>query len=208
MLFREDKMKLIIITQENIIENEAEAINLLFDEGLSILHLRKPDYSETEIERFINNINPQYREKIVLHDHFQLAKKFELKGVHLNRRNPNPPIHSKLSISKSCHNFDDVKQSAKYSYVFLSPIFDSISKQGYNQAFSNEKLIEAKDIGIINNNVIALGGISIETIPIAARYGFGGVAVLGSLWGNFAKDKDYISLINRFKQLQNICNQQ
>lgn len=199
-------MKLIVITQENIIENESAAINLLFDEGLSILHLRKPNYSEADIETLIDDINPKYREKIVLHDHFQLAEKFKLKGIHLNRRNPNPPIHSKLSISKSYHDLDSVKQSAKYNYVFLSPIFDSISKQGYNQAFSNEELTVARDNGIINNKVIALGGISMETIPIAAQYSFGGVAVLGALWGNFVNDKDYRSLINRFKQLQNICN--
>jgi threonine dehydrogenase-like Zn-dependent dehydrogenase len=46
---------------------------------------------------------------------------------------------------------------------------------------ADETLLSAKASGLINERVIALGGISPKTIPHAAAYGFGGVAVLGAL---------------------------
>ena len=65
-------------------------------------------------------------------------------------------------------------------YVFLSPIFDSISKQGYSAAFEAEALAVA--LQTAKCPVIALGGISPQNIPIAASLGFSGVAALGSIW--------------------------
>ena len=44
-----------------------------------------------------------------------------------------PPFRNKgFTVSTSTHNIDEVKQSQNYcDYVFVSPIFDSISKSGY-----------------------------------------------------------------------------
>ena len=67
-------------------------------------------------------------------------------------------------------------------YVFLSPIFNSISKQGYASAFTPKALFEAKQKGIINEKVVALGGITAANINKIKSYGFGGVALLGDVW--------------------------
>lgn len=66
-------------------------------------------------------------------------------------------------------------------YLFLSPIFDSISKAGYRSAFSHEQLQRAADEGVIDRKVIALGGVTPERIPYLHSLGFGGVAMLGAL---------------------------
>lgn len=92
--------------------------------------------------------------------------------------------------------------------MFLSPIFDSISKSGYNHAFTKEQLLEAKSRHLINEKVVALGGIDHKTIPFAVQYGFGGIAVLGSLWENYLQDKDKKALLQRFRNLQAITQKQ
>ena len=69
-----------------------------------------------------------------------------------------------------------------YDYVFLSPIFNSISKKEYFSKFNDEILLNASLNGKINKKVIALGGINQETLPIVKKYGFWGVAVIGSVW--------------------------
>ena len=66
--------------------------------------------------------------------------------------------------------------------MFLSPIYDSISKEGYGAAFSRIDLKQAADEGIIDSKVLALGGVSLEHIPEVRSMGFGGAAVLGALW--------------------------
>ena len=193
-------MKLIVITTETFFEGEAEAINLLFEYGLETLHLRKPAASPHEMAVFIKQIKLDYHDRIVVHDHYELTKMFDLRGIHLNRRNQetsynrhcegDSPKQSKLSISRSCHSLEEVQESRFFDYVFLSPVFDSISKVGYKQGFTPEQLNEARERKIIDERVIALGGITKDNIPIARSFGFGGVAVLGALWSRFVGGND------------------
>ena len=83
----------------------------------------------------------------------------------------------------SCHSLEELSaHKAKFDYLFLSPIFDSISKKGYSGRFTREQLLEARDNGLIDKKIIALGGITAGNIPIIRELGFGGVAVLGSVW--------------------------
>ena len=125
-------MKLITITQPAFFEGEAEAITSLFDAGLEILHLRKPGASYEDMEQLLNRLPPEYLKRIVTHEHFQLASFRNLKGIHLNGRNPAAPAGFTGHISRSCHSLEEVvKYKATCDYVFLSPIYDSISKEGY-----------------------------------------------------------------------------
>lgn len=64
--------------------------------------------------------------------------------------------------------------------------------------------MNAKAKGIINTKVMALGGINEDTIPLAADYGFGGVAVLGALWADYPSDRDQEGLSKRFNNLWDI----
>lgn len=67
-------------------------------------------------------------------------------------------------------------------YVFLSPIFDSISKSGYRSAFSYARLRDAADRGVIDEKVVALGGVTFDKIPLLSSLHFGGAAMLGAIW--------------------------
>lgn len=51
-------MKWIVITMPDFIENEANYINQLFEAGLDLLHLRKPDSCIADCERLLQEINP------------------------------------------------------------------------------------------------------------------------------------------------------
>lgn len=110
-----------------------------------------------------------------------------------------------LSVSRSCHSFEEVEAALDggCDYVFLSPVFDSISKPGYGSAFTPEQLQWARARGIINRRVVALGGIDAENIPVAALCGFGGVAVLGALWGDDSGNPGEVA--RRFEKLRNAC---
>lgn len=200
-------MKFVVITAEKIIEGEPQLLNELFESGMPLLHLRKPGYSVDETGSFIAQISPEYHNRIILHDHFSLLEKFNLRGVHLNRRNPVAPQHPDISISRSCHTLDEIEQFGKeFEYAFLSPVFDSVSKAGYKQAFTAEQLIKAKAADIINEKIIALGGITPENIATVKEYGFGGIAILGYLWGDYARGLDKKMIKEKYKQLQLICN--
>lgn len=86
-------------------------------------------------------------------------------------------------MSRSCHSLDEVKAWKSHcAYVFLSPIYDSISKQGYRSAFSKQVLLKASAEGIIDQQVVALGGVSYQRLAEVEQLGFGGYAMLGEAW--------------------------
>ncbi len=175
--------QLVVITTPACFDSEADILTQLFQAGMTRLHLRKPGSEEAEQEALISRIPAAFHRHIVLHDHFGLAAKWNLCGIHLNSRNPDIPTGFTGSVSRSCHTLDELTDVSIYTYVFLSPVFSSISKEGYPSAFSTGTLQEAAGKGLINDKVIALGGMDSKTIPRIAHLPFGGAAVLGALWG-------------------------
>lgn len=195
-------MKLIVITTPQFFEGEAAAITSLFRAGLEILHLRKPGASTGEIEELLHRLPAEYLPRIVTHEHFRLAASLGLKGIHLNGRNPQAPVGYAGHISRSCHSLEEVAACKPFcDYVFLSPIYDSISKEGYASAYTPDSLRRARQSGIIDYRVIALGGISSRHLPEVKALGFGGAALLGDIWQRSESD-----LIPHFRQLQAVGN--
>lgn len=194
--------KLLVLTTPYFFPDEGLIISRLFEEGLERLHLRKPGCTVEELTALISSIPLINYPRIILHDQFSIAVERHLGGVHLNKRNPVPPDNFTGSISRSCHSLQDVEQSRHCDYVFLSPLFDSISKEGYRQAFSMEELAAASSSGIINEKVFALGGIDATTLPLLKNLPFGGVAVLGSIWGKEISIDNFSTIIMHLKQIQ------
>ena len=202
-------MKLIILTPPDFFVEEDKILSALFEEGLDLLHLRKPGTEPVYSERLLTLLPESHLNQIVVHDHFYLKEEFSLRGIHLNSRNPAPPLGYKGHLSKSFHNMDDLKAEKKhFNYVFLSPIFDSISKSDYTSAFEINALKEAAAKGIIDKKVMALGGITTENIALVKDLGFGGVVILGDLWNRFNihSTLDYKELINHFRKLRKVAD--
>lgn len=190
----------IVVTLPSFFDGEAETITMMFQSGLQRLHLRKPGSSIAECRSLLCDIPQCYHCRIVLHDHYELADEFALGGVHLNSRNTSPLRlpHNGQTVSVSCHSIEELAarkrdgyfcrdgKHGSFDYLSLSPIFDSISKEGYLAAFTPEQLLQAKSEGIIDSKVVALGGISADNVCLTERYGFGGVMVLGDAWRHYA----------------------
>lgn len=196
-------MRLIVITCPGFFPEEAGYINTLFQNGLETLHLRKPHAATEDIRNLLKAIQPEYYPYIVLHDCFPLTGEFPLKGIHLNGRNPQPPTRFKGSISRSCHSLEEVCQwKNECDYVFLSPVYDSISKEGYASAFPPQVLQEAADSGIIDQKVVALGGVNASHIPELQSLRFGGAALLGDIW----RQDDEAGFTSHFLKLKALCD--
>ncbi len=170
-------MKLIAITTPTFWHGESDAICRLLDSGWMRVHIRKPSATKTHIAKLIVKIPEKYRQRLSLHDHFELALEYNLGGVHLNHRNPLPPDGWKGLISKSCHSIEETARSSHLDYVTLSPIFDSISKAGYRSQFSQIELREAN-----LSKVYALGGVTLSKIEKLKELGFSGAAMLSEAW--------------------------
>ncbi len=174
----------IIITLPHFVKNEAERITAFLREGRAdIVHIRKPEANGQEVERLLQSIPEGLHPCLTLHEHFELATTYRLHGVHTNSRHPLPPVGFEGSVSRSCHSLEEVARlKEEYSFVSLSPIFNSISKQGYMSAFTSEDIEQAASAGIIDGKVFALGGITFDLLSKVRDMGFGGAMLLGDAW--------------------------
>lgn len=168
-------MRIIVITPEEPRADEAEMIVVMLEMGVDRVHLRHPKCSKAVLRNIIGAIPFYLRERITIHDYFELSAEFPTIGLNLNARNPELPEGTTGVVSRSCHTVDETLLPA--DYALLSPIFPSISKEGYSHEFSETELQSLPE-----GKVIALGGITPERIDRLKRYPFGGFAVLGSVW--------------------------
>ncbi|WP_115983086.1 MULTISPECIES: thiamine phosphate synthase [Chryseobacterium] len=175
---------IIVITPEKIMKNETEIINELFQEGLDLLHIRKPFINSEEMTDFIHKINSKFHHQLVLHNHYNLAKDYTISRFHfreIDRRNDLYKSFSYKTISTSVHDIESFNElNEDWEYSFISPVFPSISKKGYGESSTILNEIKGRD----NHNVklIALGGINENNINEAFESGVDGVALLGAIW--------------------------
>ena len=175
-------MKLIAITKPYFYEGEATVIRKLFESGFDFIHLRKPEFDIDKCRILLNELSSEERKKIIVHDYHELYEEFSLKGIHINKNVTSLPEDYQGFKMRSCHSLEEVKlYKNDFDYVFLSPIFDSISKQGYKSAFTEEVLRDASQEGIIDEKVVALGGVTFEKIPYLKELHFGGAAMMGGV---------------------------
>lgn len=170
-------MKKIVISYPDFFAGETEElIGLLKRDDIWRVHIRKPGYGTDEVCRLIEAIPMEWRHKLSIHDHLQLATECGLGGVHLNSHNNSIPVEWHGMVSRSLHHTDEIGVS-DYDYAFLSPIFSSISKPGYYPTLSTDEIKKT-----VNGKIFALGGVTEERLEEVERMGFGGAAFLGNVW--------------------------
>ena len=189
-------MKIIAITVPKMIDEDAYLISNLLKMGIYSVHLRKPEATINECRQLLTKLTKAERAKIIIHDYPELYTEFSLKGIHINKNITSLPDGYNGFKTRSCHSFEEIeKYKTEYDYLFLSPILDSISKVGYKSAFTKEELLKASISGLIDNKVIALGGITLDMMPYFQELNFGGIAMIGGIYNTNALNQ--LQKINR-----------
>jgi thiamine-phosphate pyrophosphorylase len=184
-----ENFKLIVLTPEKEIEGESESIAELFEAGMQLLHVRKPEFTIGEMRQLLNAIPSSFHPRIIVHSHYELQNDFNIKGIHLPEkiRKEGTTGNLKNIISTSFHKLEDIVSTRlSFEYTFYSPVFNSISKERYKP---KQDLIIIKDFLTTNKNfikfpVIALGGITDRNILQAKSIGFNGAGCIGYIWDN------------------------
>ena len=197
-------MKLILLSTADFFVEEDTIINALFEEGLDLFHLRKPQAEPIYSERLLTLIPEQWHHRIVVHDHFYLVEEFGLRGIHLSQHHDQLPQNYRGTVSRSMHSLEELHNRAGLDYVFLSPVFNSISYPNRQAAYTSQQLHDATRAGLIDKKVMAAGGVNSDTLPLLADYGFGGAVILGDLWTRFDihSGLDYKEVIAHFRKLR------
>ena len=177
---------IILIAPENDVPNEIDILTRLFEEGLAYYHFRKPNKDYAAHCAYLNRIDKKYHNRIVVHYDHELVNEFDLKGIHFQEQKrkdhiDNPGQYFKnlsmygKTISSSFHEPEDLEAcDFEFDYHLLSPVFASISKQGYQG--------RGFDVNHIDKTIIGMGGVTPDNLSKFTTLGFKGVGVLGGIW--------------------------
>ncbi|WP_025761862.1 thiamine phosphate synthase [Dyadobacter tibetensis] len=197
-------LKLVVITTAERWLGESRQINSLFEAGLDCLHLRKPHISQADLHILINEIKVEFHPRLSLHQHHEMADNFGIGGLHYTenarRQLTAAALRSNkargLRTSTSFHRLQDLEESAYvFDYAFYGPLFDSISKEGY-QGLAHEYC----DLSgrVLPMPIFGLGGITLNRLLQLPAWGYAGAALLGSIW------KQPGEATNQFQQFRSI----
>ncbi|MDT0676197.1 thiamine phosphate synthase [Autumnicola musiva] len=195
---------LILFTSEENIAAEREQLTRFFESGLPLLHVRKPGMAEEDMKLWLSNFEEKYLQKMILHEHHHLADVFSVKGIHLkeNFRREQEDLSASanrfqlkgFTVSSSFHDQENLENEASaFDYVFLSPVFTSVSKKRY----AGKKF----NVGNLPHQIIALGGIKADKIMRAKEMGYAGVAVLGAVWTAEDKEQAFTGIYNEYRNV-------
>jgi thiamine-phosphate pyrophosphorylase len=186
-------MKLILISPEGDDAREAAVLAELVAAGLERYHVRKPQWSFAKTAAWLGALPSSVRPRLVLHQHHELAESFGLLGRHWRdgESAPDAPRVRTDFTSRSCHTLTALRAALGcYRSVFLSPVFPSLSKPGYAREVDGNGLDLTRVKNVLadrtrderSTEVIALGGITPDKLPLCAAACFDGVAALGYIW--------------------------
>ena len=197
----------VVVTNPTAIDDEASIINNLFNEGLELLHIRKPNSTIEEIKMLLQKIETQNYHSIALHQHHELCFGFGIGRLHFtetHRQKMTDEMLIKLKannyiLSTSIHDVAAYNNlSAAIDYTFFGPVFNSISKTDYGAVVADDFVFPVKKD---HCKVVAIAGINAANIKKVKKMQFNGVAVLGSIWQNPSDS------ILQFKAIQKAWNQ-
>ncbi len=208
-------MKIILVSDFYEIPKEHALLNAFFEEGLEYFHLRKKGYSLDQICTYLKNISPEYYNRIIIHSHFHLVEEFGLRGLHFMKnytiqdfvKDTNRTLEEARQhyrhISHSVHSLHDIKtNNFPFDYLFLSPVFDSISNKGYNSKIKIQTIRKFFKEEPNHLEVIALSGITAEKIESIHAAGFNGFGLLGYIWPRYKENGDVQQALERFRLVQ------
>ena len=203
-------MRLLAISNPKFIPDEAVLINSLFREGLVCLHIRKPESGEDDFAYLLSQIEPDFLDRIAIHQHHNLAEEFGIKRLHFpekKRKITDPEIfktlkYSNLILSTSIHDLVEMDNlSPHFNYTFFGPVFNSISKMGYQSVLPENFYIKSE---IKKIPIIGLGGISVKNLEKVCAMNFNGAAVLGTLW---SEPENMVAKFQEIRDVVNVINQ-
>lgn len=172
---------LVVITAPSFFPGEAVCLESLLSAGLQKLHIRKPGAKEEEIEQLLLQLSPCWYSRLVLHGHRNLTGRYAIPQVHLPLKawKEGGAKETGSTVSASLHSWEELNEiNGDFEYVFMSPLFDSISKPGYAAC---PGLLQ-RPAGPYPCRLIGLGGINKDNIHLVIQGGWDGAAVLGWIW--------------------------
>lgn len=198
--------KLQYISQGETPKEHLEHIQKVCTTGADWVQLRlKNSDAKTILEtaKAAREITTHYQTKLIINDHYLIAKAVKADGVHLGKSDA-CPLHAReylgdnFIIGGTANTLEDCKSllNKKVDYIGLGPYQFTETKQNLSP------VLGLKGYAILLKQlqtkipIIAIGGITVEDVSAIINTGIYGIAVSGALTNNSTSIIDFQKILN------------
>lgn len=177
-------IKLHLITPESSSTQSLISTLPLLQHDFDMLHLRLHHQSDYEIIDLVNKLRDMSfpDSKLIIHDRSHLVEELGLPCVQIGMRSPELKVVKKryptLQIGVSVHSLIEAEQAKEASFLLLGHIYPTASKHQKEPLgiCETERIVH-----MVNQPVIAVGGIKPVHLSALHQIGVKGVAVMSGV---------------------------
>jgi thiamine-phosphate diphosphorylase len=168
----------------------AERLTLAGQAGVDLLQIREPDLSAAELGALVREVRTRLADdasagaRIIVNERVDVALAAEADGVHLKSDSiPTALVRRHVPagflVGRSVHSVDEARaaEADGVDYLIFGTVFPSGSKPRGHRTAGLDALAGVTQA--VQVPVLAIGGISLNTVAAAAEAGAAGVAAIG-----------------------------
>ena len=198
--------KLHYITQGNSIKEHLDNIQIACTSGAELVQLRLKNVSEKKFLKAATaarEITSQFQTRLIINDHYKIAKEVKADGVHLGKTDSCPIMARKhlytwQIIGGTANTLEDCENLIKkeVDYISLGPLRLSKTKENVSPVLGligYSMILEALHT---ETPIIGVGGITTKDVKAVLETGISGIAVSEEITRNFDTIRTFDQLLN------------
>ncbi|MFT5230869.1 MAG: thiamine-phosphate pyrophosphorylase [Saprospiraceae bacterium] len=205
--------KLHYISQGNTSKEHLENIQKACTSGAELVHLRLKNISEKKLLKFANEareLTAHFQTRLVINDHYKIAKEVKADGVHLGKTDVCPSIARKYLyswqiIGGTANTIQDCEGllDNQVNYISLGPFRASKTKENTSPILGINGYTAITDILKTGTPIFGAGGITTADVAAILEAGISGLAVSEAI----TRDFDSIRVFNQLLKASSTAEQ-
>lgn len=204
--------KLHYISQGATVKEHLENIQKACQSGAELVQLRLKDVSEKKILKAaeeVREITSHFQTRLIINDHYKIAKKVKADGVHLGKEDTCPKtarkhLYTWQIVGGTANTLQDceVLLEKEVDYIGLGPFRFTETKKNLSPVLGVLGYQAILDELKTDTPIIAIGGIVAEDVADILKTGVSGIAVSGEITRDFDKIGVFHRLLNTGSALE------
>jgi len=197
--------KLHYISQGNSPKEHLENIQKACTSGIELVQLRLKNISEKKFLKLSTSareITSHFQTRLIINDHYKIAKAIKADGVHLEKTDVCPTIARKYlytwqMIGGTANTLQDceILLDKEVDYITLGPYRVEITKDNLNPPLGLNGYTAIIENLKTETPIIGAGGMTIKDVTDVLETGVSGITVSGEITRNFDSIKIFNQLL-------------
>ncbi|MBQ0787846.1 MAG: thiamine phosphate synthase [Oceanihabitans sp.] len=187
--------KLHYISQGAVPKDHVENIYKACSSGAKLVQLRLKNCEESELLKIAQEartITTHFQTKLIINDHYKIAKTMQADGVHLGKTDICPTVarqhlDSWQMIGGTANTLQDCENliSKNVDYIGLGPFSHTTTKANLSPILGLKGYTTIIDSLHTKTPIIGIGGVTLKDVKDLLSTGISGIAVSGAITSNF-----------------------